>query len=189
MTDHPRLIGLYSPAPQSGKSSVASYLSCHGYRVLPFAGPLKRMIATFLHTLGCDAATIERLMTTDKELPIPEIGVSARHLCQTLGTEWGRACVHPEIWIKAWQLTAQRDLDRGIDIVVDDVRFPNEARTIRELGGELWRVERPGLMRTTTHASEGGLDHFDFDREFTNDCTLFALYQQVREIVSPACAA
>ena len=137
------------------------------------------MVRTFLQHYSLDSAQIERYLVEDKELPIPNVGVSARHLCQTLGTEFGRACVHPETWVKAWQLTAQRDLDRGIDVVVDDVRFPNEARTIRELGGELWLIQRPGVLRTTTHASEGGLDHFDFDREFINDSTLSRLYQAI----------
>ena len=33
-----------------------------------------------------------------------------------------------------------------VDVAFDDVRFPNEAEMIRRLGGELWLVDRPGVV-------------------------------------------
>jgi hypothetical protein len=71
-------------------------------------------------------------------------------------------------------------MNRGIDVVVDDVRFPNEAELIRRLGGEVWCVERPAVLRTTTHASEGSLDDFVFDRRIVNDSGLIQLYSEVK---------
>jgi len=184
MTDHPRLIGLYSPAPRSGKTSVAQYLNCRGYRILSFATPIKAMVRTFLQHYSLDSAQIERYLVEDKELPIPNVGVSARHLCQTLGTEFGRACVHPETWIKAWQRTAVRDMDRGIDVVVDDVRFWDEALRIKDLGGELWMIQRPGVEKINTHASEGGLNDYKFDVVIDNDLTLKDLYSRVEILLA-----
>jgi len=182
----PRLIGLYSPAPQSGKSTVASYLTELGYYNIPFAGPLKRMIRTFLVQVGYGPDTIEHLITEGKEEKIPGIDVTPRHLMQTLGTEWGRTCVHPDVWLQCWQTTATRYIKSGTPVSCDDVRFPNEAELIRSLGGELWLVERPSARRSTEHASEGGLDNFPvFDRRIVNDGTLLDLYQQVRQILSP----
>jgi hypothetical protein len=164
-----RLIGLYSPAPQSGKTTVASTLTEHGYYTIPFAAPLKRITRTFLVQLGYGPDVIEDLLTTDKETKIPSINCSTRHLLQTLGTEWGRSCVHPDVWLMCWRATAERYLGSNTPVVVDDVRFPNEADLIRTLGGELWHIERPGTERGTLHASEGSLDDYSFDRYLLND--------------------
>lgn len=176
------LVGLYSPAPSSGKSTVAAYLSSHGFRVVPFAESLKRMAHVFLSELGLTDSEIEFHLYRNKEAPLPrpELKTNARHICQTLGTEWGRTCVHPDVWLMCWQRKAQVNLSRGIDVVVDDVRFPNEAHLIRDLGGEVWRVERSSVIRTTAHSSEGSLDDFTFDRRIVNDGTLLELYAEVK---------
>ena len=176
------LIGLYSPAPACGKTTVAGYLSGHGFRIMPFAESLKRMAQVFLMELGLTDSMIEHHLYNSKESRIEVFGlnITARHVCQTLGTEWGRTCIHPDIWLHCWQRKAQQNLDRGIDVVVDDVRFLNEAELIRQLGGEVWCVERPAVVRTTTHASEGSLDDFVFDRRIVNDGFLLELYAQVK---------
>ena len=186
MTNPPRLIGLYSPAPRSGKTTIANYLNGMGYRCLPFAAPLKEMTRTFLAQLGY--SSVDALSLTDGELKehrLQELGVTPRQLMQTLGTEWGRTCVTPQVWLICWRRKAQNNLNRGIDVVVDDIRFANEAELVRQLGGELWRIDRPGTERKTTHASEGGLDDFTFDRRIINDGSLLALHTRVREIVAP----
>lgn len=41
------------------------------------------------------------------------------------------------------------------DTVITDVRFPNEAALIRQLGGQLWQIRRPGYEAGGTgHASD-----------------------------------
>lgn len=182
----PRLIGLYSPAPQSGKSTVAAYLTEHGFYTVPFARPLKLMLRTFLIQLGYAYDEIDHYLDAGKNDVIEGIRTTPRQLMQLLGTEWGRQCVHPEVWLMCWERTAQQKLNAGIPVVVDDCRFPNEAAIVRRLGGELWRIERPGTDRTTEHASEGGLDDYPlFDRRLVNDGSLLALHAQVSEIVAP----
>jgi hypothetical protein len=181
MTDVPRLIGLYSPAPRSGKSTVASYLTEHGFHTISFATPLKRMIRTFLLQFGYGPDDIDYLLTDGKHEVIRSLGVTPRHLFQTLGTEYGRTCIHPDVWLKCWHSNANRYLSTGVSVVCDDVRFPNEADLIRSLGGHLWRVHRPEAERDTTHASEGSLDNFPhFDRRIVNDGTLLDLYARVK---------
>lgn len=181
-----RLIGLYSPAPRSGKTTVANYLYGHGFRIVPFAESLKRMAQVFLRELGLTEKEVEFHLRENKEalIPVPKLQVSARHVCQTLGTEWGRTCVHPDVWLTCWARKASLNLERGIDVVVDDVRFPNEADLIRSMGGALWRVERPLAVRNTSHSSEGGLDDVIFDRRIVNDCSLVELYSQVKSAVT-----
>jgi hypothetical protein len=176
----PHLIGLYSPAPQSGKTTVARYLAGHGFYTVPMAGPLKRMTRVFLELSDYGPNTIEELLTANKEERLAGINVTPRHLMQTLGTEWGRACVHPDVWVQLWETMANRYLSGGDPVVVDDVRFPNEADMIRSLGGELWSVYRPGASHSSGHASEGSLDDYpDFTGWLINDSSLLDLYQKV----------
>lgn len=156
------IIGLYSPAAQSGKTTVARALQQRGYALLPFAQPLRDMLAAMLAGMGMDSRTSTYYLAENKEALIPELGVSARHLLRTLGTEWGRECVKASLWTDHWLARASRKPF----VVVDDVRFVNEAELIRDLGGQMWRITRPGVERNTEHASEGGLDaweHFTYD--------------------------
>jgi hypothetical protein len=170
-----KLIGLYSPAPQSGKTMVAGILSDHGHVIVPFAGTLKDMVVPMLVALGYSYPRAWEMLLRDKETIVPEVGVSVRHMLQTLGTEYGRQCLHPNVWLICWQKQAQRHSL----VVADDVRFPNEAELVRSMGGEMWLVRRPDTERVTEHASEGSLDDFDFDHVIENDGTLEELRTKV----------
>ena len=170
----PRLIGLYSPAPGCGKTSVADLLIEH--QRVSFAAPLKRAVWRLLDELGLEGF---RYVYTDKEAIIPELGVSARHMMQTLGTEWGRACIHPDFWVMIARAEAQRIMADGRSVVIDDVRFPNETAMIRELGGELWRIDRPGVSYDGDHSSEGGLEDITPDRVIINDGTITQLKEKI----------
>ena len=170
----PRLIGLYSPAPGCGKTTVANLLIEH--ERVSFAAPLKRAVCNMLHDLGVASA---HYAYTDKEAVIPGLGVSARHMLQTLGTEWGRACIHPDFWVMIARAETQRILADGGCAVIDDVRFPNEAAMIRDLGGELWRIERPGVTYSGDHSSEGGLEDITTDRVIANDGTIAQLKEKI----------
>jgi len=170
----PRLIGLYSPAPGCGKSTVANALINH--QRVSFAAPLKCAVSHMLHDLGISGFSYAY---TDKEAIIPEIGVSARHMMQTLGTEWGRACIHPDFWVKIARAKTQRIINDGVSVVIDDVRFPNEAAMVFELGGELWRIERPGVAYNGDHSSEGGLEDITPDRVIVNDGTITQLKENI----------
>ena len=169
----PRLIGLYSPAPGCGKSTVANALINH--QRVSFAAPLKCAVSNMLHDLGVPGL----YAYTNKEAIIPELGVSARHMMQTLGTEWGRACIHPDFWVMIARAKAQRIMNENGSVVIDDVRFPNEAAMIRDLGGELWRIDRPGVSYDGSHESEGGLEDITPDRMIINDGTITQLKEKV----------
>ena len=117
--------------------------------------PLKRAVSQMLNELDLPGFNH---VYGDKETIIPELGVSARHMMQTLGTEWGRACIHPDFWVMIARAKTQRTMNDGGSVVIDDVLFPNEATMIRDLGGELWRIERPGIAYNGGHESEGGLE-------------------------------
>jgi hypothetical protein len=169
------LIGLYSSAPGCGKTAAAAMLSDHGYVIVPFAKILKEMLHPMLVSLGYDMNKAWKLLTLEKETVVPGLGVSVRHMLQTLGTEWGRSCIHTNVWLQCWE----RRIAHFDRVVVDDVRFFNEADLVTRLGGEMWSIERPGVVANTSHASEGALDAYTFTRHITNQGTLDDLRRNV----------
>lgn len=137
------------------------------------------MVYNLLVDLGHEPKEACRLLLEDKAEIIPAIGVSARHLMRTLGTEWGRECVHPELWLRCWE----KKIKEQKKVVVDDVRFPNEAKLILQNGGQMWKVTRPGLPgpNELDHASEGSLNEWTgFQREIVNDGCLGVLAERVQ---------
>jgi hypothetical protein len=176
---YPRNITLIAPAMQSGKSTVATCLNVrYGYEIVPFARPMKLMVRTLLEAFGIDRKGAEYLLSTGKEDRIGCIpGMpTARHLLQTIGTEWGRDCIHQGLWLCAWaELASQHE-----HVVVDDCRFLNEYALLRESPvTQIWRITRPSATITTAHASEGQLDNVPVDAEIVNDGTLQDLFRKV----------
>ena len=164
-----KLIGIYSPAPQSGKTLTATVLAHRGYQPVSFAEPLKRMMVEFLMSFGYEKDEAVKLSWVDKAVVIPDLNVSCRYLLQTLGTDWGRNLVCDDVWIRAWKARASI----FNKVIVDDVRFPNEADAVKDLGGELWKIVRPSAGHDWSHISEGALDDCDkFDRIIENTGTL-----------------
>ena len=178
MNKGPLLIGLTGLAG-SGKSSVAGILRRrYGGRVVPFASPLKKMLAA----LGVPKAC---LYGADKERPLDLLrGHTARHAMQTLGTEWGRGLIGDDFWLCAWA-DAVSAVPRDVLVVVaDDVRFANEAECIRDNGGLVLRVVRPsGRSTAGGHASETG--DFAADAMILNNGTKQQLGRTVAGIVDP----
>lgn len=164
-----KLIGIYSSKAQSGKSEVAKYLTRHGYVVMPFAYPIKQMAGLLFKNVGYSEEEAAFLLTKGKKTVLPELGVSVRHVLRTLGTEWGRQQIHSNVWLLCWE----RSIKNIPYVVVDDVRFANEAELIKKLGGVLWRVHRERMPKAAPHLSEGGLDDYTgFDVHIPNNGTL-----------------
>lgn len=142
---------------------------------MKFAGPLKAMLRALLISAGCPIGKVERYIEGDlKEVETPYLaGRTPRHALQSLGTEWGRKHMRPTFWqdLTMQGVAAWRGV--GSPVVIDDMRFPNEAEAIRGAGGLLIRLVRPSLPKprplVVGHVSEGGLDHLDFDLVISNE--------------------
>lgn len=129
---------------RAGKSTLAQGLSfALGLPEESFAAPLREFVARIT---GMTAPELE----FNKELPLAWLdGVTPRQMMQTVGTEWGRQMIHPELWLRS---LFARIPPQGA--IISDVRFPNEAEAILERGGIVFRVNRPVLTVTDGHASE-----------------------------------
>jgi hypothetical protein len=171
-TKNPIAIVAFAGPAGSGKDTCGKYLiENYGARRVSFAGPIYDM----LEAAGFGRPTTQE----DKESIIPELGVSWRHMAQTLGTEWGRALVHANLWVISAEKLMRRD---GGAIVITDLRFENEAATVRSMGGLVCHIEgRSDAMTdaTATHASEVGIEFKDGDLKLQNDRTLEYLFGQL----------
>jgi hypothetical protein len=180
------LIGLTGPAG-CGKDTVARYLSQPhmGFEPYAFADPLRDMLMALL-----SPACIAPQYMTDralKEQPIPGIGCSARRLMQTLGTEWGRNLVSPDLWVNLAGLTLGISDDPSMlpvadRIVISDVRFPNEAAWIRKHGGVVLRVMRDS-QPVAAHESEQHFAAFSTADVIDNSGPLIELHERVDEVL------
>ena len=168
------LIGIAGRA-RSGKDTVANFIiaAIGGYRY-SFADPIRAMLAP----LGVDMN--DPYWQARKEDVIPALGVSPRRMMQTLGTEWGRQLINPDLWII---MAHQRLLQNGPGMVIPDVRFENEAAWIRKHGGWIIHVIRPEAKAVEAHASEDGIEMLDADAQLFNSGTLEELQLSVRKLL------
>jgi hypothetical protein len=167
-----RIVGL-AGAAGAGKDTVADMIP--GALKLAFADPLYRGLSAMLGIP--ESALRDR---AKKEQPVGFLGVSPRRLLQTIGTEWGRRTVCEDVWLRValrqWQSASAVG---GSLIVVPDVRFENEAQLVRDQGGEVWMIHRPGVEPVAAHESEAGLPLRLIDRLVVNDGTVDQLRERV----------
>lgn len=180
-----RLIGLVGYAG-TGKDTVRQLLELeHSFVGLAFADPIRQMLRTLFSSNGIDEkyiderdfkeATIEDLLT---EQPL-----SYRQMAQTLGTEWGRN-LSPDFWLQIAGAFIADQRRRGERLfVISDVRFVNEARWVKDAGGELWRIHRPGVLPVRPHASEAEIEHIECDRLIDNSGTVDDLWTRVDSVM------
>ena len=134
----------------SGKTTAARHLvEAHGFTLVKFAGPLKSM----MRCLGLGEREIEGDL---KEQPCDLLGgATPRHAMQTLGTEWGRNLIHSNLWVNAAMASADAVFAQGGRVVIDDMRFANEAQAVIASEGCIIHVLRPGAGLAGGHPSEG----------------------------------
>lgn len=176
-----KLIGLAGLAG-AGKDTVRDMLENeHDFTGLAFADPIRDMLGALLADNGFSTKWMfERPL---KEQPIDGLGLSYRHLAQTLGTEWGRQ-QRPDFWLRIAQSRIERHRKTGArKFVVSDVRFVNEAEWIRAQGGEVWLIKRPGVAAVRDHESERQVADIVADRVIKNYTTLEDLWKLVNDVM------
>lgn len=142
-----RLIGIMGLARVGKDTATAHLCDTYGMESYAFADPIKSMLTGVFGDLFRDG---------DREAPIDWLGKSPRQLMQTLGTEWGREIVHPDLWVlvadQMWK--KYQEIGWGAGVVLSDVRFRNEAEWILAQGGLLIGLSREGVAAVATHVSE-----------------------------------
>ena len=178
LTPRVEILGLSGWA-RNGKDTVADHLiSKYGYERISFAAPMKEA----LYRLN-PKITINNVVSTPIRIGVDIYGwddlkthgPEVRELLQRFGTEVGREMFGEDFWVNA----AIDSIEDGSRVVVSDVRYPNEADAIKKLGGEVWRVVRPGFGAANGHASEHALNNYKFDYILDNNSGMELLYDSV----------
>lgn len=138
------LIGLLGFAG-SGKGTVADILvKDHNFTKISFADALKDSVAIIFgwerHLLEGDTDESREFRETIDPWWSARFNynVTPRYMLQLMGTEAGRNAFHLDIWIH----TVARRMMNHENVVIADVRFPNEFQFVRESGGFNVRVVR-----------------------------------------------
>ena len=192
----------------TGKDTVADFLvNNFDYKRESFAGTLKDAVAAVFGwsrelVEGGTKEAREWRETPDEwwseRLGMP--GFTPRLALQLWGTEVCRNHFHNDIWIASLENKLRHTSQ---DIVISDVRFPNEVKTIKDSGGTLIWVKRgplpdwyaygkdaasgikSGLKEMESrgiHASEWAWLNTKFDFVISNNGTLEELYQHLIDL-------
>lgn len=203
----------------AGKTTLANYIrDTYGYTIASLATPLKQLEqihATVpyedwdiaIHALAVDiaeACNAEIAHTKcaildcfNANVPMP--GIKNRKLLQELGTDYLRYRVHPDVW--ALYLLNKYAAD--YNLVVDDVRFPNELQLLRGHEFITLRLQMPDHIRlqrivklygsynveALTHPSEISLDNHlhEFDYIIAAHLPLELQYRIIDVVLDRGC--
>mgnify|MGYP002518035595 CR=1 FL=1 len=162
----------------SGKSTVARLLSeATGYEVVSFADKLKDVCCVLS---GCTREDLENYDFKENKL-VPEYlkpyclnaqKPTFRAFLQHFGTDIMRS-FNDNIWIDS---TLGND---SKNVIVSDVRFPNEAKAIKDRGGLIIKVIRDSVVASDKHQSETHIDDIQEDCTLFNNTTLEELAENV----------
>lgn len=198
----------------SGKDTAADYLvNFHGFRRDSFANTLKDAVAA---VFGWDRTLLEGRTKEAREwreqvdpwwaerLGMPKL--TPRWVLQYWGTEVCRNAFHDDIWIASLENKMRKTKD---NIVISDVRFPNEIRAIHNAGGLVvrikrgadpdwyqdavnvnsgptnmsWAISRARIETLKIHSSETSWVGGAIDHTLSNDSTIDDLFSQLRNLV------
>lgn len=164
----------------AGKDEVAKALIREGFVNIKMAGALKHMIDSYLEYIGLEdpKVRLEYIEGSKKETESELFsGKTSRWGMQSLGTEWGRNCMGEDFWTNAFRTKASQHAL----VVCTDVRFHNEVDLIHDLGGVVYRIERPSITLDafSLHPSEAFIPHLKVDGIIYNGGTLDDLQVEV----------
>ncbi len=198
----------------SGKDTAADYLvNFHAFRRDSFASTLKDAVAC---VFSWDRTLLEGRTKESREWreQVDEwwsnrLGkeITPRWILQHWGTEVCRNGFHNDIWIASLENKIRKTND---NVVITDVRFPNEITAIKKAGGKVFRIKRgpdpewyedalahnqgPTNMRwalskmhlnqSNVHASEySWVGNSHIDAEIDNNGTIDDLFNQLKNQV------
>lgn len=198
----------------SGKDTAADYLvNFHGFRRDSFANTLKDAVAA---VFGWDRVLLEGRTKEAREWReqrdewwSERLGkdITPRHILQYWGTEVCRNGFHDDIWIASLENKMRKT---GDNIVISDVRFPNEIKSIKAAGGKVvrvvrgadpewyedawnmnqgptnmtWALSKMRMEARKIHASETAWIGKGIDLEIDNNGTIDELFAQIKNLVS-----
>ena len=184
----------------------------HGFRRDSFANTLKDAVAA---VFGWDRVLLEGRTKEAREWReqrdewwSDRLGkdITPRHILQYWGTEVCRQGFHDDIWIASLENKMRKT---GDNIVISDVRFPNEIKAIKSAGGKVvrvvrgadpewyqdawnmnqgptnmsWSISKMRMEQRKIHASETAWIGKGIDLEIDNNGSIDQLFAQIKNLV------
>ena len=172
------IVGLSGYA-QTGKDTVANYLiERYGFTRVAFADPIREAIYRLNPKIAIADMRDVPLATAVDGLGWESVKVDssdARELLQRMGTEVGRHMFGENFWVDQ----AMQKISQYENVVITDVRYPNELEAILKASGEAWRIVKDDVSAVNRHGSETALDHYQFEYIIFNNGTKKDLYESV----------
>lgn len=198
----------------SGKDTAADYLvNFHEFRRDSFANTLKDAVSC---VFGWDRTLLEGRTKEAREwreqvdpwwaerLEIPSL--TPRWVLQYWGTDVLRNNFHDDIWIASLENKMRKTKD---NIVISDVRFPNEIKAIHNAGGLVirvkrgndpvwyqdaanmnagstnmsWAISKMRMDKLKIHPSETAWVGGDIDYVIENNSTIDDLFEAIKDLV------
>lgn len=176
------IIGLSGYA-QSGKDTTGRIIQegddSRDWKLVAYADKLREFCLAIDPIVWLDTGwrysqVLEEFGYEDAKKRFPEF----REILQRIGTEGGRQVFWDDFWVDLLFSSHEGDL------IITDVRFVNEAEGILKRGGEVWRIERPGVGPANSHVSEKPLPAELVTRTIVNDGALVDLADKVAEVLN-----
>ncbi|WP_069752952.1 hypothetical protein [Streptomyces sp. EN16] len=160
-----------------GKDTAGQWLvDNRGYRRIGFADPLKEAALKVdplieqidMAFLGVDEHPDVRLSELVRKYGWEEAkeAPEVRRFLQELGA--AVRAIDEDFWLRAAMKRVQEANESGVPAVITDVRYPNEAASLKRAGFHLVYIERPDVEQLV-HESEGALGPEDAGWTIHND--------------------
>lgn len=162
-----------------------------GWEIKKYAGKLKT-IGSLLTGIPVEKFEDQEFKKTrlSSEWNIHGMPMTVREFLQKLGTDALRDGLHSNAWVNAlfadYNCVPADRAPGGWDCdnwVITDVRFPNEAKAIKDRGGVMIRIDRPFVKPINNHPSEISLDTWKFDYKIANVSDLVSLKFTIKNIL------
>jgi hypothetical protein len=171
---------------RSGKDTVAARLVAQGYTRVAFADPLKAALLDMNPYVPTGYGVTVRLQALIADVgwdrakeDYREVRRLLQHTGQTIRE------IDPGFWVRAATDAIGRIWS---PVVVSDVRYPNEADTLREAGFRIVRIIRPDAEPlpggASAHDSETALDNYVPDALIYNGGSLAELHSRADALTS-----
>ena len=154
--------GGFAESPSANR--IRAYFNGFGFDKLAFASPLKAIAMAV-------GFTYEQCYDPElKNKPDPFWGISPRQFLQMCGTEMFRNVWRDDVWVEILRKKIREAHPKSCGVIfITDVRFPNEAKMIKDEGGYIIRIKRAGHDEVMNHASENQIKDLPVDAEFVNN--------------------
>jgi len=179
----------FSGYARSGKDTAAQVLVNKGWKRASFADGIRNALFKLNPSvmIEVEKSDFENVLVNHSlQTVVNSLGwerakhnLEIRQLLQRFGTEVGREMFGTDFWVEH----LLNNLPDGSKIVIPDVRFPNEVKAIKQLGGQVFRIRRKEVEALNDHASEHSLYDSDFEHVLENTGNLMDFQYNVRKFL------